>query len=118
MVKNFFLLAVAVILVLAFGIIAFVLNVVRKLFRRESLSDYVLIVAISFDQLGGSIIYAQEDWTVSSWTFYLARKGNRSAYYFMRFIDFFFGKRHCVNSYFTEIDKLSKHKEVTQWSLG
>ena len=38
-------------------------------------------IAIGIDQVGGSILYGTEDWTVSSYTHILAQKGIRSAIY-------------------------------------
>lgn len=94
------LIALIVITIVTLPVI--VLNVIRKAYRRESIHDYFFIIAIGFDQAGGSILYGQEDWTVSSWTYILFRRGNKSAKWFMIFINFIFGKNHCEKSYLWE----------------
>ncbi len=55
--------------------------------------------AIGLDQLGGAILYGEPDWTISSRTHWLARRGNRWARMFERVIDMFFGPGHCARSY-------------------
>lgn len=91
--------------------IAILINTIRKTFRKEKLKEYFLIIAIGFDQAGGSILYGQEDWTVSSWTFYLWRKSegmNQSASVFMSFINtLFMDEHHCENSFYAEAKRLN-----------
>ena len=96
MLKNFFLMIIAFIIVVIFGPIVFVLNCIL----RKDKKKYFFAVAIGLDQLGGSILYSRPDWTVSSWTYYLAEYRNRKpAKIFMKFIDSIFGKNHCKNSF-------------------
>jgi hypothetical protein len=97
--KNFLLMILAILLVSVFSIIGIIINTVRKLYRLDNISDYFKTVALGFDQVGGSIIYGKEDWTVSSWTYYLHRLGNIYATCFMKVIDFFFGELHCEESF-------------------
>jgi len=96
------------------GILSFFTNLVRKPIMGESLADYFMTLAIGEDQLGGSYLYATEDYTVSSWTYKLHAKGNNMwATGFMRFIDFFAwvlaGQTdHCRKSYTHETSELLK----------
>ena len=106
---KFILMLIAMVSVAVLSVPALMLNTLRKLYRREKLKEYFHIVALGFDQAGGSILYGQEDWTVSSWTFYLWRKSegmNQSAYYFMRFINtLFLDQKHCEDSFYNEAQK-------------
>lgn len=104
---NFILMLIAIILVATLSLPVLIGNTVRKLFRPEKIKEYFKTVAIGFDQAGGSILYGQEDWTVSSWTYHLSRRGNRSAYWFMRFIDLLFGTGHCEDSFYNEAQKMT-----------
>jgi len=109
MVRSIFLLIIAIILFVLISPIAFTVNILRKLSNTKELSNYLFTIAIGIDQLGGSILYTQPDWTVSSWT-YIQSKNHKEHYYFifMKLIDFFFGKDHCKKSYEHEI---KVHKE-------
>ncbi|WP_201353808.1 hypothetical protein [Hydrogenimonas urashimensis] len=91
------------------------LNVMRHLWRGTSLGRYFKTAAIGFDQAGGSILYSQEDYTISSYTYYLAiYKGNRQAQWFLRFIDFVFGENHCKNSFENEAAKRNIFRKETE----
>jgi len=65
--KNVLLAILAITLIFTLAIPVIVINTIRKLYRLESLREYFKVVAFGFDQAGGAIIYAQEDWMVSSW---------------------------------------------------
>jgi len=108
---NFLLMLIAMALVATLSLPALIVNTIRKLYRREKIKEYFRTVAIGFDQAGGSILYGQEDWTVSSWTYYLCRRGNRDAYWFMRFIDLLFGAGHCEESFYNEAQKMTYKPE-------
>lgn len=105
---NFILMLIAMIVIFLASIPAIALNTIRKLYRREKIKEYFKTVAIGFDQAGGSILYDQEDWTVSSWTYYLWSNGkNRWAYWFMIFINtLFMDRNHCEDSFSNEAQKL------------
>ena len=105
MVKSFLLMLAAIVVVSVVSAPAIILNTLRKTFRRESIKKYFFTIAIGFDQAGGSILYGKEDWTVSSWTYYLSQRGNRYATVFMRFIDRLFGRDHCSKSFKIESKK-------------
>lgn len=79
-----------------------VINLMRKLYRGEKIQAYFHTIAIGFDQAGGSILYGQEDWTVSSWTYVLSNRENKEAQRFMKIINFIFGENHCEKSYLWE----------------
>lgn len=100
--KSFLLMLIALIIITIVTLPVIVLNVIRKAYRRESIHDYFFIIAIGFDQAGGSILYGQEDWTVSSWTYVLSYRGNKEAQRFMKIINFIFGENHCEKSYLWE----------------
>lgn len=100
--KSFFLMLIALIIMALVTVPLIALTMIRKVWRKESLHDYFFTIAIGFDQAGGSILYGQEDWTVSSYTYILARRENKHAKRFMRFIDLIFGKEHCEKSYMWE----------------
>jgi len=106
MMKSFILMLIAIVIVSVAAVPVIALNTIRKSLRREKLKEYFKTIAIGFDQAGGSILYGQEDWTVSSWTYNLAMGGNLSAFEFMKFIDLLFGKDHCKNSFFKEAGEL------------
>ena len=101
-IKQLWLLLVATILFIPIAPIVFIINSLR-FFNH----DYWLQVAIGIDQLGGSILYNEEDWTISSYTYFLCIV-YRKYCWFMRFIDFWFGKGHCENSFKHEKQKLLK----------
>jgi hypothetical protein len=107
--KSFVLMLIAIVIISIVTIPLIVLNVIRKVYRSENLRDYFFTIAIGFDQAGGSILYGQEDWTVSSWTYRLSAKGNRNAYYFMRVIDFIFDHEHCKNSFIKEVEQMNSN---------
>ena len=71
----------------------------------DGLKDYFFVAAVGFDQAGGSILYSQENYTISSYTYYLCTKVNKNYCSVMKMIDFIFGSEHCKNSYYWEIDK-------------
>ncbi|MEW5833054.1 MAG: hypothetical protein AB1763_09485 [Campylobacterota bacterium] len=105
MIRPLFLMLLSLSVVGIVTLPAIAANTVRKLYRRESIREYFHTIAIGFDQAGGSILYAKEDWTVSSWTYVLHTTGNRHATVFMRFIDLLFGKNHCKQSWEWESQK-------------
>jgi len=85
------------------SIIGLPINIVKHAIK-GNLSDYFLALAIGEDQRGGSYIYGTEDWTISSYTYYLGVIKNIKFFYvFMLVIDFFpkiFGyKDHCKRAY-------------------
>ena len=93
--KAFFLMILALFLLLLISPFIFIIN----LFLQDN-KKYFFAIAIGLDQLGGSILYCQPDWTVSSWTYYLSTyKKSKHARYFMYLIDFLFGKDHCKRSF-------------------
>lgn len=104
--RSFILMLIAMAIVSIASAPVIIINMIRKACRRESVSEYLFTIAIGFDQAGGSILYEQEDWTVSSWTYYLYRNNdNPDAKRFMLFVDWFFGPDHCKNSFIKEAEK-------------
>lgn len=109
--KSIWLVLLAIVVAIPVLPISFIYNIIVKRDR----AGYLKNIAIGIDQLGGSVIYNQPDWTVSSWTYYKAMiQQSKLHIYFMLFIDFFFGKDHCYKSYLNEVDNLHrqllKHK--------
>lgn len=110
--RWFLMLIAAFVLVTVLTPLALAINILRHLALGVSVNDYLYSVAIGFDQAGGSVIYGQEDYTISSYTYYLARyKNNVYAEKFMRFIDFIFGENHCEESFKKEASKRNVFKE-------
>lgn len=105
--RSFLLMLIAVIVVSIITAPLIAYKSFQKWRQDESLSDYFHVIALGFDQAGGSILYGQEDWTVSSWTYNLHRMGNRNATWFMRVIDFLFGVEHCEDSFYNEAQKMN-----------
>lgn len=104
MVKNLFLFSIAYIGTIIFTPIVVAFNSIRKAYRNESVSRYLKDAAIGFDQAGGSVLYQQENFTISSYTYFLCKyKNNQYACKFMKLIDFIFGKKHCKRAYEWEI---------------
>ena len=101
--RAFALMLLAALIIMMLGVPLLLGQAVRHLAMCKPLSDLWWTTAIGLDQLGGSILYGEPDWTVSSRTYWLTRKGNRHAFYFEQFINFFFGKDHCKNSYQHEL---------------
>ena len=105
--KQFFLMIVAIVI----GIICMPVGFLFQLFRtaimdNQHFADFWWAVAIGIDQLGGSIMYGEPDWTVSSRTFWLRRRGNKWAARFEKIIDFMFGKKHCEDAFKSEFPHL------------
>ncbi len=110
LIKEFALMLVALAGVALLSPIVFVANIARKALLGHSIADYFHTIAVGLDQLGGSVIYAQEDWTISSYTYYLCRyKANRAACVFRGLIDLIFGRGHCERSYKKELHEFQSH---------
>lgn len=105
--KQLWFLLIAIVLFLPTAPIVFLINSIR-FFNH----DYWLQVAIGIDQLGGSILYNEEDWTISSYTHLLCSVCKKYCW-FEKFINFWFGKGHCAKSY-----KHEKRKIVKEGSYG
>lgn len=88
LVSAFLLMIISWVLVNIFGFFTIILNTLRKVYRREDLSEYYFTIAVGNDQVGASAIYGTEDWTISSYTYYLHLKGNFFATWFMHFVNF------------------------------
>jgi len=103
------------------------INMLRHIVLSFDISEYLYTLLKGLDQLGGSIIYGTEDYTISSWTYYLyKKKGNIYAKYFMALIDglamgmsyilyklgtlseedYLWNKNHCQNSFIDETKTL------------
>ena len=100
--KAFLLMLLALVLMLVLGPLVWLAQHVRYPLMGRSLTRLWWDTAIGLDQLGGAILYGEPDWTISSRTHWLARRGNRWARMFERVIDMFFGPGHCARSYDNE----------------
>ena len=115
-IVNIFLFTIAYVIVMFSAPIVLLINFFRKIILNQDPVEYVKIASIGLDQAGGSILYGQENFTVSSFTYFLcAKKHNPYACWFMKFIDFFFGKNHCKNSYYWEVEK---DQNDVEWFRG
>ena len=106
MLKQAWLLLIAVILFLPVTPIVFVINAIRWIKK-----GYLLNVAIGIDQLGGSLLYNEQDWTISSYTYFLCQTEKRFCR-FKKFINFFFGKGHCERSFRDEKKEIEKEAQL------
>jgi len=106
---KIYLLLVVVAFILVVLIAPFVF-VIRSIFTKDK-SNYYRSVALGLDQVGGSVLYAKEDWTVSSWTHYLCVKTCGWHCKFRAFIDKLFGEGHCKNAFQKEAKELSFNQE-------
>ena len=110
LIKEFALMLVALVGVALLSPIVFVANIARKALLGHSIASYFHTIAVGLDQLGGSVIYAQEDWTISSYTYYLCRyRSNKAACAFQKLIDLVFGHGHCKRSYKKELHEFQTH---------
>lgn len=84
--------------------------------------EYIYTIAIGIDQLGGSILYNKINWTVSGWTYVLARRAERGKekdiyLEFEGFINFLFrDPLHCKNAYKWEL-KVNAQSELMKKGL-
>jgi len=80
----------------------------------EPLHVYFKTIAITLDQVGASIIYGVEDWTISSYTHLLAEYEDcylaRSFELFINMLAIVFEKDHCKTSYERERLELKKER--------
>ena len=98
---SIFILALATVLFCLLSPFIFIWKII---FTKDR-DGYLYKIAIGIDQLGGCLLYEEEDWTVSSYTYYLCDKGNEKACIFLRIIDILFGKEHCKKSFKKEVEK-------------
>lgn len=99
-ISLFFSVLLGLFIVTLFGIIAFL---VRLYINRGTHKKYLYDVAIGIDELGGTLIYGTKDKTVSHMTGYFKLQGNILAIVLSAFIDFLFGKNHCVDTYIEDL---------------
>ena len=114
---NLFLFIIAYVIVTVAAPIVLFANIIRKAILGQDPIEYIKVASIGLDQAGGSILYEQENFTVSSFTYFLcAKKNNPYACWFMKFIDLLFGKDHCKNAYYWEIE--NDRKDVEWFKKG
>ena len=106
--KPFFLMLVAALIIVITAVPILIAQVIRHCIMRKPLAELWWSVAIGLDQLGGSILYCEPDWTVSSRTYWLRSKGNRYAAWFEKFINVLFGESHCEESYKKEFGNIKE----------
>ena len=97
-----FLIVIAYILVVFVAPLVFL---IMAIFVKDK-ESYFRSVALGLDQVGGSVLYAKEDWTVSSWTHYLCVTKKNHICKFELLINVLFGKEHCIKSYLNEQKEL------------
>lgn len=111
-ILNLLLLLCAIILFNLVSFFALLVQIPRKIIRKESLEKYFYSLTITEDQRGGAYLYGTEDFTISSYTYFLHTKGNKYATWFMYFIDFFAKllgeKEHCKKAFEKELDEFKK----------
>jgi len=92
--RDFALMLIAMVLIFVFALPVLVISSVFRKNRKK----YWRSVAIGFDQVGGSLLYGTEDWTISSWTYHKCIRYGKLCW-FEKFINFIFGDGHCERSY-------------------
>lgn len=104
-----FAIIMVVILVIILGTLLFIIQTIRKPYRKEDLSKYLKSVLIGLDQFGGTLIYGTEDWCISSMAYAHSLDGKNI--WFMMLINklFFFDKDHCKRSYEMELAEFNEH---------
>jgi hypothetical protein len=106
-----FLIIISVVLLIIFAPIGIIFGVVRE---RSNLYMYFKKIAISIDQVGGTIMYGTEDWTISSYTHLMAKYGGHiEAIVFEKFVNalaYPFEKNHCWAAYERERLELKKQR--------
>jgi len=99
--RELFLFIVAYLLVTLLTPFVVLWGVYIRFINGSNVKDYLLDCAVGFDQAGGSVIYQQPNFTISSYTYFMCKNGKYC--WFMKFIDLLFGKEHCKNSYIDEV---------------
>jgi len=107
------------------SIIGFIINFARCFWFTgndksvtERLADYFKILAVGEDQVAGSYLYSTEDWTISSYSYFLGViKKVKIVYIFMKIIDFFprlfkIQQNHCQESFEAESKELNNGNNI------
>jgi len=107
MLRWFLLMIISIVSTILLFPLLLIFQAIRiKFIFKKDVTRLFMAVALSLDQLGGAIIYLDEDTTISFNTYKYAHiKNNRFALYFERFIDAIFYKGHCKESYINEVEK-------------
>ena len=106
---SYVLFIIALMLTMILGPIVLFFQFFRKIYRGESLRQYLHTIAVSLDQLGAAIVYGEEDWCVSSIAYYHVEYEKKNAW-FMHLINFlFWDKEHCKVSFETEYKELGRY---------
>ena len=100
--KNFLLMIAATTITIIFIPLLTIGQILRHLLTHRSLSVLWFKIALGHDQLWGATVYLEEDWTVSSRTYFLRSRGNRYAAGFEKLINLLLGKDHCELAYLNE----------------
>ena len=106
--KSILLFSLALFCVGLLSMPVFFLQIGRYLMRKDSLKNYFFAIAIGLDQLGGALLFAQPDWTVSSMLHIKSQDGNKIALFFRDFVDksaqlLGDSENHCARSYENEV---------------
>ena len=111
--QNILFVVLAICILLALFLPVLIWNTISKIIRHEDLAEYYKNVAIGFDQAGGSILYNQEKFTISSWTWHMCNRGHQENCLFMRFINILMGNaNHCKDSFINEIHEIQEDGEI------
>lgn len=126
--RYLLLLILTVSLLLTVGVVVFLVKLLYYALvdGLGGVNRYLWTVLIGLDQLGGSILYNEPDWTISSRTYHYAHidpsitdLDRYLARLFESFIDLLFGRGHCMNSYNHEYElhkrELREEDECSQY---
>jgi len=114
LLKELLLFTIALIGVIFIAPIVFIVKLFYKFLTGQDIASYLHTISIGLDQLGGSVLYEQEDWTISSYTYFLCTQGNKLACKFEKFINFFAGKEHCKHSFYKEKHDFEKEIKLRE----
>ena len=111
--QNIFFVVLAICILIVLFLPVIIWNTISKIIRHEDLAEYYKNVAIGFDQAGGSILYDQEKFTISSWTWYLCYRGYKINCIFMKLINILMmSSTHCQDSFKHEIHEIQEDGEI------
>ena len=111
--QNILFVVIAICILLALFLPVLIWNTMTKIIRHEDLAEYYKNVAIGFDQAGGSILYNQEKFTISSWTWYMCGRGYKANCLFMHIINMLMGSEtHCEDSFKNEMHEIQEDGEI------
>lgn len=101
--------AFGLVVLIIFAPVAYIGNAIHIVLKGRSMGEYHETIALGLDHLGGSLIYGEEKWSVSGYTYKL-RKDHRDRLevkIFEAVINgIFFDRKHCKKAYHSDLQKM------------